>query len=76
MTKATAYKPLFKEIKKQLGAYKISIKTGAIIDASFTNTSLKPKGKTNHKVTEDRTDEQEVEVTKEYGDTEDKDATW
>jgi IS5 family transposase len=66
MTKATAYKPLFKEIKKQLGAYKISIKRGAIIDASFINTSLKPEGKTSHKVTEDRANEQKVEVTKEY----------
>jgi hypothetical protein len=29
------------------------------------DTLLKPKGKTNHKVTEDRTDEQQVKLTKE-----------
>lgn len=76
MTKAKAYEPLFKEINRQLEAHKIIVKTGAIIDASVIDTPLKPKGKTNHKVTEDRTDEQEVEVTKAYGDSVDKDASW
>ena len=76
MTKATAYELLFKEINRQLEAHKIIIKTGAIIDASVIDTPLKPKDKTNHKVTEDRTDEQEVELTKEYGDSVDKDAAW
>lgn len=40
------------------------------------DTPLKPKGKTNHKVTEDRKDRQEVEVTKDYADSVDKDAAW
>ena len=65
MTKATAYESLFKEINRQLEAHKIIIKTGAIIDASVIDTPLKPKDKTNHKVTEDRTDEQQVKLTKE-----------
>ena len=38
--------------------------------------SLKPKGKTNYKFTQDRKDDQEVEVTKDYADSEDKDASW
>ena len=42
--------------------------------SQIIDTLLKPKGKTNHKVTEDRTDEQQVELTKEYGDSED--AAW
>jgi len=42
----------------------------------FIDTPLKPKGKTNHKVTADRKNEQEVEVTKEYADSVDKDASW
>jgi len=63
MTKAKAYQPLFKEINKQLEFHGIIVKTGAIVDASVVDTPLKPKGKTNHKVTEDRKDEQEVEVT-------------
>lgn len=76
MTKAKAYKPLFKEINRQLEAHKIIVKTGAIIDASVIDTPLKPKGKTNHEVTEDRKDEHEVEVTKDYADSVDKDAAW
>jgi IS5 family transposase len=63
MTKAKAYQPLFKEINEQLEFHGIIVKTGAIVDASVVDTPLKPKGKTNHKVTEDRKDEQEVEVT-------------
>jgi len=76
MTKAKAYEPLFKELNRQLEAHKIIVKTGAIIDASVIDTPLKPKGKTTHKVTEDRKDEQEVEVKKEYADSVDKDASW
>ena len=76
MTKATAYEPLFKEINRQLEAHKIIVKTGAIIDASVIDTPLKPKGKTTHKVTEDRKDEEEIVVTKEYADSVDKDASW
>ena len=76
MTKATGYEPQFKEINRQLEAHKIIIKTGATIEASFINAPLKPKGKTNHKVNEDRKDEQQVELTKEYGDNVDKDADW
>jgi len=37
---------------------------------------LRPKGKNNHKVTEDRLDEQEVEVSKEYASNVDTDGAW
>jgi len=76
MTKSGAYEILFKTINTQLEFHNIIVKTGAIIDASVIDTPLKPKGKTNHKVTEDRKDEQEVEVTKDYADSVDKDASW
>jgi len=76
LTKAKAYESLFKEINRQLEAHKIIIKTGVIVDASVIDTPLKPKGKTNHKVTEDRKDEQEVEVVKDYAASVDKDAAW
>lgn len=76
MTKAKAYESIFKEINKQLEAHKIIVKTGAIIDANVIDTPLKPKDKTNHKVTEDRKDEQEVGVIKDYADSVDKDAAW
>lgn len=76
MTKAKAYEALFKEINRQLEAHKIIVKTGAIIDASIIDTPLKPKGKTNHKVTQDREDEQEVEVIKDYAESVDAEAAW
>ena len=67
---------MFKAINQQLESHKIIVKTGAIVDASVIDTPLKPKGKTNYKVTENRKDEQEVEVTKEFADSVDKDASW
>lgn len=76
MTKSKAYEPLFKEINRQLEAHQIIVKTGVIVDASVIDTPLKPKGKTNYKVTQDREDEQEVEVTKEFAASVDKDAAW
>ncbi len=76
MTNANAYQPLFKEINTQLESHGIIVKTGAIVDASVIDTPLKPKGKTNHKVTEDREDLEEIEVDKEYADSVDKEASW
>ena len=57
---------MFHEINRQLEAHSIIVKTGAIVDASVIDTPLKPKGKTTHKVTQDRSDEQEVSPQKEY----------
>ena len=76
MTQAKAYEALFQEINRQLEAHGIIVKTGAIVDASVIDTPLKPKGKTNHQVTEDRIDEKEVSVEKDYADSVDKDASW
>lgn len=76
MTKANAYEPLFKEINGQLEAHNIIVTTGVIVDTSVIDTPLRPKGRTNHKVTEDRKDEQEVKVVKDYPDSVDKDAAW
>ena len=76
MTKANAYDLLFKEINNQLESHNIIVKKGAIVDASVVDTPLKPKGKTNHKVTEDRKDTQEVIIEKEYSESVDKEASW
>lgn len=76
MTKAGAYDGLFKEINKQLEAHNIIVKTGALVDASVVETPLKPKGKTNYKVTQDREDTEEVTVEKQYADSVDKEASW
>ncbi len=76
MTEANAYEKLFKEINKQLEQHGILVKEGVLVDASIVDTPLKAKGKTKHKVTEDRKDEQEVKVEKEYPDSVDKEASW
>lgn len=76
LTKTGTFELLFKEINSQLEAHNIIVKTGAIIDASVIDTPLKPKGKTTHKVTEDRGSESEAEVKKEYANSVDKDASW
>lgn len=76
MTKKGAFDKLFKEINRQLESHQIIVKTGAIVDASVIDTPLKPKGKSNHKVTQDREDEQEVAVNKEYAASVDTDASW
>ena len=76
LTKESAFEKLFKEINQQLEAHQIIVKTGAIIDVSVIDTPFRPKGKSNHKVTEDRVDEQEVEVSKEYGSNVDTDGAW
>ena len=54
--------------------HQIIVKTGAIVDASVIDTPLRPKGKTEHQVTQDR--EEEVKVTKQYAESVDKDARW
>ena len=76
MTDAKSYDALFKLINSQLTTYQIIVVKGAIVDASVVDTPLRPKGKTIHKVTQDRTDLEEVEVKKEYADSVDKEASW
>lgn len=76
MTREKAYDKLFKVINKQLETHQIIVKTGAIVDASVIETPLRPKGKNNYKVTEDREDEQEIKVTKKYSSNVDVEARW
>jgi len=75
LTKTKTFEKLFSSINTQLEAHNIIVKKGIIVDASIVDTPLRPKGKTNHKVTEDRS-EQEVEIKKVYADSVDKDGTW
>ena len=75
LTKTQTFEKLFTSINKQLEAHNIIVKTGLIIDASVIDTPLRPKGKTNFKITEDRCADQ-VEVHKEYPDSVDKEGTW
>ena len=76
MTKSGAFDVLFKEINSQLEAHSIIVKTGAIVDASVIDTPLRPKGKTQHEVTQDREDTEEIKATKVYADSVDQEASW
>jgi len=62
LTKTGTFEKLFKTINEQLEQHQIIVKTGIIIDASVIDTPLRPKGKTTHKVTQDR--EEEISVKK------------
>jgi len=75
LTKTGTFEKLFKSINQQLEKNNIIVKKGAIVDANVIDTPLRPKEKSNHKVTEDRSEE-EVEVSKEYADSVDKDSAW
>ena len=75
MTNAGAYEKLFKEINSHLEKHQIIVVTGIIVDASVIDTPLRSKGKTTHKVTQERSEEK-ISVEKEYLDRVDKDGTW
>lgn len=75
LTKTKTFEKLFASINKQLELHNIIVKTGLIIDASVIDTPLRPKGKTNFKVTEDRSEE-DVKIEKQYADSVDKEGTW
>jgi IS5 family transposase len=75
LTNTNTFEKLFAAINSQLENHNIIVKTGLIVDASIVDTPLRPKGKTNHKVTEYRSEE-EVEITKDYAERVDKDDTW
>jgi IS5 family transposase len=75
LTKTKTFEKLFSIINAQLEAHNIIVKKGIIVDASVIDTPLRPKGKTNHKVTEDRSEE-EIKVKKQYADSVDTDGTW
>lgn len=76
LTKTETFEKLFNEINHQLEKHNIIVKKGAIIDASVIDTPLRPKGKTTHKIAEDRVDEQDIVITKQYAESVDKDASW
>ena len=58
LTQKGIYEKLFRELNKQLEMHKVIIKTGALIDASVTDTLRKPKGKAKYEIAEDRAEEE------------------
>ena len=74
LTQTGTFEKLFAAFNAQLEAHNIIIKKGVIVDASVVDTPLKPKGKTNYSVTEDRGEE--VQIKKEYSSSVDTEASW
>jgi len=54
MTEKKVYENLLKMLNKQLEAHKIIVKQGAIVDASITDSPLKPRGTVPYEITKDR----------------------
>lgn len=67
MTRQGAYDQIFKQINDQLEAHSIIIKTGALVDASIIDSPLKPKGRPQYEIAQDReaTDRSIEELEKE-----------
>jgi IS5 family transposase len=58
LTKKEAFEKIFEQINDQLESKGLIVKTGAIVDATVTDSPRKPKGKTTYAVADDRNEEQ------------------
>lgn len=58
LTKAGAMDKLLVAINRQLENKELIIKTGIKVDASLTETNLRPKGKTTYEIAEDRKEDE------------------
>ena len=57
LTKKEAFEKIFEQINAQLENRGLIVKTGAIVDATVTDSPRKPKGKTTYAVADDRKEE-------------------
>lgn len=78
LSKANAFETLLNHINAQLEKHAVILKKGVIVDASLTDTDLKPKGKKVFEVVEDRNEENAVVTTlqEQVKDSVDKEAAW
>lgn len=65
LTKKDAFEKIFEKINTQLESKGLIVKTGAIVDATVTDSPRKPKGKTVYEVADDRKEEERSEKDKE-----------
>lgn len=61
LTKKEAFEKIFDQINAQLENKGLIVKTGAIVDATVTDSPRKPKGKTTYVIADDRKEEQRSE---------------
>jgi IS5 family transposase len=62
LTKKDAFEKIFEKINIQLEGKGLIVKTGAIVDATVTDSPRKPKGKTTYAVADDRKEEERTET--------------
>ena len=58
LTQKKVYEKLFRAMNKQLEKHQIIVKKGILVDASITDSPLKPKGKANYEIVTDREQEE------------------
>lgn len=61
LTEKKVYEKLFKAMNKQLEKHQIIVKKGVLVDASITDSPLRPKGKANYEIVTDREQEEITE---------------
>lgn len=79
LTNAKIYDKLLVLINKQLESHGILMRTGAIVDASITDTPRKPRGKKEYEAVEDRNEtdcEEKSSLQEKIKPNVDKDARW
>ena len=62
LTKQDAFEKIFEQINDQLESKGLIVKTGAIVDATVTDSPRKPKGKTTYAIADDRKEEERSEA--------------
>jgi IS5 family transposase len=67
LTKKEAFEKIFEQINAQLESKGLIVKTGAIVDATVTDSPRKPRGKTTYAVADDRkeTERSEADIKEE-----------
>lgn len=58
LTRQDGFEKIFEKINSQLEEKELIVKTGAIVDATITETPRKPKGKTTYQVADDRKEDE------------------
>ena len=61
LTKKDAFEKIFEKINTQLESKGLIVKTGAIVDATVTDSPRKPKGKTTYAIANDRKEEERTQ---------------
>jgi len=62
LTNKDAFEKIFEQINTQLESRGLIVKTGAIVDATVTDSPRKPKGKTTYAIAHDRKEEDRSEL--------------